>query len=224
MRHDKSSGIPVWVWILLGVGGFAFMSVGIVCAGMLWMGKKAGEVQEAVEKSEQAERKQDQKPQPTQRHVQQLAFGESVAFGPLTVQVKTARLAHYQGRSPAKSVISSSQPGIVSTIVITTTDGTKEHTAKGATGTASLTDDLGNTISAMRLKTDLGFTCDIDGQLKGGGVYTVRSDKPLSDTLVFDQPVPAASTLTLTLDATNYGGTGNLVVTLPESIWKPKKR
>lgn len=53
-RKPKSGGMPVWGWVLLGGGGLLFVGGGLVCAGMLWVGKKTGEaVQEQVQNIEQ---------------------------------------------------------------------------------------------------------------------------------------------------------------------------
>lgn len=59
-RKAKSGGMPVWGWVLLGVGGLLFVGGGLVCAGMLWVGKKTGEaITETVEKGQQ-ERAKDE--------------------------------------------------------------------------------------------------------------------------------------------------------------------
>jgi len=52
----------------------------------------------------------------------------------------------------------------------------------------------------------------------------VRSDKELTDTLVFAKPVEAATTLTLQVDATIYGGTGELLFVIPKEAWSKPSR
>jgi len=58
-RKAKSGGMPVWGWVLLGVGVLLFVGGGLVCAGMLWMGKKTGEALHAQTQQYEAEREQD---------------------------------------------------------------------------------------------------------------------------------------------------------------------
>lgn len=40
-RKAKSGGMPVWGWVLLGVGGFLFVGGIVVCGGLMWAGRKA---------------------------------------------------------------------------------------------------------------------------------------------------------------------------------------
>lgn len=195
----RASKTPVL--LIGGVVGGLVLVVGC-CGGILLLGKKRG--------SDDAN---------TARGV--VKWGESANFGPLRVSIKSVALAHYSGDSPSKVVHTSNSPGLVVVLLIETDDKTKEHSAKGAVDSAKLKDTLGNTIPSMGLKTEFGWTCEIHGQLKGHASYAVRSDKPLTDTLVFDKPVEAATTLTLHLDARDYGGTGELVFEIPEEKWKP---
>lgn len=54
MARKNSSGMPVWGWVLLGVGGFVLVGGGLACAGFLWLGKKTGEVvQQQADEAEQ---------------------------------------------------------------------------------------------------------------------------------------------------------------------------
>jgi hypothetical protein len=203
----SSSGMPVWGWLAIA-GLVVFGGMLLVCGGCVALVSRiTPSPADVIEASATPTR-----------------FGESAKFGPLSVQVKSARLSTYSGTSPAGHEVVSSSSGVLIALQTSTTDATKEHAAKGAISSATLKDQFGNSLSTMRLKTDFGFTCEINGQLKGGSSYTVRSDRPLGDLLVFDEPVPAASTLILTVDAANYGGKGELKFEIPESEWKPKKK
>lgn len=59
-RNNRSSGTPTWVWVLIGVGGFVIVGGVVVCAGLVWMGKKTGEaLQQSVEKSQKEQQKDE---------------------------------------------------------------------------------------------------------------------------------------------------------------------
>lgn len=112
---------------------------------------------------------------------------------------------------------------MVIVVSIETTDKTKKHFAKGAIGSADLEDDLGNVLNKKRMEDQFGWTIKIDGQLEAGATYSVRSDDPLGDTLVFEKPVEAASNLILRLEASNYGVGGEVVFEIPANVWKTGK-
>jgi len=203
MRDERrKAGTPVWVWLAVA-GGATFLVLAGCCGVGFWMIGKRGQTT-ADTKAES------------------LKWGESATVGPLRVGLKSASLTSYSGSSPSGVVHNSTTPGVVVVVQVTTDDKTKEHTAKGAIGSAKLADDHGNDLPVMRLKAETGFTCQIHGQLKAGSSYAVRSDDPLTDTLVFDRPVEAAGTLTLKLDARNYGGDGPLLFEIPRDVWKRK--
>lgn len=204
---------------LLGIASaffVVFAGILLACAGCtggcLFLGGKA---QKEIQRKEELERQN-----PSEAAT--IRWGDAAKIDTLRVRIKSVSLTTYSGSSPAGRVYTSSSPGLVAIVQTETTDGTKEYSAKGAVKTAQLKDSLGNSISGMRLKTEFGFSCPIHDQLEGGVSYVVRSDKPLTDTLVFDNPVPAATVLFLKLDAKDYGGRGDLTFEIPESEWKPK--
>jgi hypothetical protein len=84
---------------------------------------------------------------------------------------------------------------------------------------AILRDDVGNTYQGIRATNEIGLTNSIDDQIPAGMARPVRSDQPGWDVLVFERPVPGASTVTLSLDASQYGGVGRIEVQVPRETW-----
>ncbi len=76
-------------------------------------------------------------------------------------------------------------------------------------------DDVGNTYRALTARTEFGLPARIFGQIPPGRSVGVRPDEPQSDVLVFERPVPGASCIKLTLDASRYGGTGTVRLNIP---------
>lgn len=145
-------------------------------------------------------------------------WGDSAAVGSMRVKVVSARVEKYRAKNSLGTEFTSADEALVITIEISNTDTTKNGTASGSGGiinsSAKLKDNFGNDVPLQHLQ---GATHTI-GQLEG--TVEVRADKPVSDVLTFNQPVPAAKMLTLTLDAKKFGGKGDLVFEIPESAWK----
>ena len=198
----RSSAKPVWLIVCIVVVGLMLAC----CGGLFMLRHNALEVKA----------KPPDKAEPPREVVK---WGGAAMFGTLRVKLKSAGLAGYSGDSPSKVVQISNSPGLVVVVLIETDDRTKEHAVNGANASARLTDTLGNTIRGMKMVTEFGITCDIHGQLNSWNSYPVRSDTRVSDTLVFSLPVQAATTLTLHLDAKNYGGTGEVTFEIPKAVW-----
>ncbi|MBN9522484.1 hypothetical protein J0H58_28845 [bacterium] len=208
----SGGGVPVWAWVLGGVALLGMMG----CGGMILLFfAGAGAVKQAAQRvADEQKAAQGQK----------VKWGESRTFGPLRVSIRSASVRAYGGTSPAGVALESTVPGLVIDLLIETDDKTKEHGAKAATGVAILRDSLGNEISRMGLRTEFGLRAEIHGQLAEGRSFVVRSDKPLTDTLVFSKPVEAAGVLTLELPARNYGGDGRVLFEIPEEAWRSGKK
>ena len=73
---------------------------------------------------------------------------------------------------------------------------------------ATLTDDLGNPYKLVRFE----LFSEVAGQLKRATLY---DDKPISDLLVFQRPVPRAKALTLELPLARCGGDGLVKFRIP---------
>ena len=202
----RSSAKPVWLIVCIVVVGLM-----VACCGGFFMLTR-----NALEVIKEAKAKPPDKAEPPREVVK---WGEAAMFGTLRVKLASAGMAHYSADSPAKRVYSSASPGLVIVVLIETDDKTKEHAVNGADALSRLTDTLGNTIRGTGLVTEFGITCDTHGQLNSRSSYAVRSDKWVSDTLVFDKPVEAATTLTLHLNAKNYGGTGEVFFEIPKAVW-----
>lgn len=149
-------------------------------------------------------------------------WGKAATYGPLRVTVKSARMGGFTAYSPSGEPHHSSGASLLIQLQIENTDRTKNAVAGAATPRARLKDNFGNDIPRVWLKTDFGFKCRTGGQLDGR--VDVRADEPVTDLLTFDRPVPAATLLTLQLDAAVYGGTGDVVFEIPESAWNPDKK
>ncbi len=201
------SAKPVWRIVCIVVVGLMVAC----CGGFFMVTRTALEVIKEVAKAEPPD-----KAEPPREVVK---WGGAAMFGTLRVKLASAGLAIYSGDSPSKRVQISNSPGLVVVVLLETDDRTKEHAVKGAHASSRLTDTLGNTIPRMTMVTEFGITCEIHGQLNSWNSYAVRSDTPLSDTLVFALPVQAATTLTLHLNAKNYGGTGEVSFEIPKAVW-----
>jgi hypothetical protein len=102
-------------------------------------------------------------------------------------------------------------PHFVVVVAVLNTSETKLTSFKGwgpnaATpgGSASLTDELGNSYKPIRFEVPFRVV----GQLSGA--TTARPGEPVTDVLVFERPVGAARKVTLSLDASNAGGSGDI--------------
>ncbi|MDB5310133.1 MAG: hypothetical protein JWO38_4335 [Gemmataceae bacterium] len=149
-------------------------------------------------------------------------WGEANYAGEFGVRIISANLGGFECRSFGGQLHQSQDHFLVIRLGVHNIDGTKNHRAQGAHRTASLRDTLGNTYRIQELKTELGFHCETIGQIKDA--VEVRGDEPVGDLLPFDRPVPAATTLYLSLSARNYGGFGEMDFEIPESAWKPQQQ
>lgn len=93
--------------------------------------------------------------------------------------------------------------------------------AGAQSGVAKLTDDIGNDYKELLATNEFGLNNTIDGQIPDGHVRPVRSDADGQDVIVFSRPVPGASKVDLLLDATKYGGSGKIKVTIMKAAWLP---
>jgi hypothetical protein len=80
---------------------------------------------------------------------------------------------------------------------------------------ATAEDDVGNRYRPLSANNDGALARRIVGQIPPGHSSALRSDEAGTDKLVFDRPVPGASVMRVTLDASPYGGSGKIVVAIP---------
>jgi hypothetical protein len=150
-------------------------------------------------------------------------IGEEMRFGDLRVVV-TARMDDVWASSPGGRDIVSKKPLFTVRITFANDDAKRIINAGAQVDVATLTDDVGNSYGRITtLSDEFGHECDIINQVPPGKVRLVRSDERATDILVFDRPLAGASTLTLTLSASRYGGTGKIKVLIPKSAWAATK-
>lgn len=152
-----------------------------------------------------------------------VAVGEEVRFGDLGVTVYSARVVAW-GSMSSGGHPHVHPPDFVVVLTLTSHNPNRELSVQGQTGHCSLADDVGNTYGEMQAKSEGGFTNTINGQIQPGQPRRVRSGEPANDIVVFRKPVPGASAVTLTLDATRYGGQGKIRVRVPANVWQEQKR
>jgi hypothetical protein len=146
-------------------------------------------------------------------------FGEEMRFGDLGATVVFAGQAGFTSTTSAGRQLFH-DPEFVVTIQFKNYNPNRVVEAGAQVDAATLEDDVGNRYSRIKAKNEIGLENKIDEQISSGKVRPVRSDdKDARDLLVFERPVPGASTLTLTLDASKYGGSGKIKVKIPKSAW-----
>lgn len=146
--------------------------------------------------------------------------GESVTYGDLVVSVGSVAIDHGNGTSPGGRPHMSSSLMTVVVLKTVNKNAAKVGRVKGATRSAILRDELGNKYPQQNIIAESGFRCTTDGQLDGWGEYQIYPDKPVTDTLLFARPVPAATVLYLIVDADCYGASGTITFELPARLWK----
>lgn len=92
------------------------------------------------------------------------------------------------------------------------TTGKREYTSwnfqRAFGSNATLTDDLGNLYKLVRFE----MFSEVVGQIKRASLY---DDKPVSDLLIFQRPIPRAKVLILELPLTRCGGEGAVKFHIP---------
>jgi len=146
--------------------------------------------------------------------------GKEMRFGDLGVTVTGARVMSFRSIRPSGGELVHGSELCVG-ITFKNYDTTRIAHAQSQIGHCSLTDDVGNKYSLVTAKTDAGFRAAIQGQIPQDMEIDVRSEMTGQDLLVFSKPVEGASSVTLTLDASRYGGQGLIEVTFPKSMYKP---
>lgn len=146
-------------------------------------------------------------------------FGEEIRFGDLGVTVIYAGQAGFTSTTAGGRQLFH-DPEFVITIRFKNYNPNRVLDAGAQVDVATLEDDVGNKYDRVKAANEIGMENKIDGQISPDKVRPVRSDdKEARDLLVFNRPVPGASVLTLTLDASKYGGSGKVKVKIPKSAW-----
>jgi hypothetical protein len=138
-------------------------------------------------------------------------YREVMVFGDLGVAVTDARETGYTSTTASGRRLFHN-PAFVVTIKFKNYNRNRIIKAGAQVDVATLDDNVGNRYDRIEARSDLGLAAHIEGQIERGYVRPVRSDEEAGDVLVFDRPVEGASTLTLTLDASRYGGSGKVKV------------
>ena len=148
-------------------------------------------------------------------------IGEEARFGALGVTLANVSVGNVSGTSPSGRQLTSSDLLFIIRLQFKNYDPNAIAKVEGQSN-ATLQDEHGNKYKPMSITTEVGIPAKIDGQISSGHYVELRSDEMKSDVLVFERPVPGAASLTLTLDAKKYGGSGKLKITIPRSAWDKK--
>lgn len=147
-------------------------------------------------------------------------IGETATVGDVTVEIESVHRGGMSGFSGERLIISN---GDFLTVVLKFTNRNAKrvvgYSGWGGDADAYLSDDLGNTYLQMRLKDEFGFRAAISGQkVRGADVY---ADSPVSDTLVFVRPVPAAKHLIFRAPAAALDRPGRVWLKIPREKFTP---
>lgn len=142
------------------------------------------------------------------------ALGQEIRFGDLGVTVVRARVEKYVSLTSIGQPVLH-DPAVVVRIGIRNYNPNRIAEAGAQTGVATLTDNLGNRYERVSPRSDIGLPTSIPGQTPAGTVVRLRSDEAEEDVLLFDRPVPGASSLELRLDGSRYESSGSVKVIIP---------
>ncbi len=151
--------------------------------------------------------------------------GKEIRFGPLGVTVERIHLGVFSATTSTGRVLRSdpNDPDLVVNIKFKNHDPTKRIKVNAQAGKATLVDEHGNEYPTMSLQNELGLKIKTDGAIEADHYKEFASDESPTDVLVFKKPVPGANTLTLTLDATQYGGKGKVRYVVGRDVFGLKK-
>lgn len=144
------------------------------------------------------------------------ASEDSATAGPVEVRVVSAEVGKPKIHRGDGRYATPTEEYLIVELELTNTDPAKKLVHKGwggrsgAVAGVALVDNHGN---PYKPKAFSGGT--IEGQQSEASLYP---DEPLSDVLVFERPVPAASYLRLTLPASVFGQTGSLRFQIPKPM------
>lgn len=147
-----------------------------------------------------------------------IEMGESVTVGDVRVSVSSANVGSVGAWSPGGIQIYSQESLLSVNLKIANANPNKTVNVSSAFG-STIKDDHGNESKTVNIRTDVGFKCRTEGAIDGAA--TVYSDRPIGDCLIFSRPVPGATYVLLTVDASHYGGRGKLIFKIPRSAWAP---
>lgn len=197
-RRQKKNGKTL-LYALLGVGGVMLAVIGVSCIGLVSLASKG------VQKK------------PGDRTAE-YEIGQEMRFGDLGVTVVSAKIASFTSTTAAGRPMTHNAELVVRLELINHNPN-RVLDAGSQVEVCRLVDDVGNEYTAIRAVNEWGLENRIDGQIDRGRARPLRSDQNGSDVLVFSRPVPGASRLVLTLDATQYGGNGRVKVNIPKTAW-----
>jgi hypothetical protein len=154
-------------------------------------------------------------PAADQRPAREHVVGEEMRFGDLGVTVTQAKQDTF-GSVTSSGEILVHDGAFVITLGLKNYNPNRILEVGPQVEYAKLQDDVGNGYDPVRTRSNIGLPTDILGQIPRGKVLRLRADdKDEHDMLVFDRPVPGASTLRLTLETSPYGASGSVSVTVP---------
>ena len=157
-----------------------------------------------------------------------IRWGEAANADGVEVRVLAVEIAQWQCQSESRKVATSDVAGLTITLQISTRDTTKTYQTNALDHGATLADNFGQRLKPKGpiVSRGIGYM-KVIGQLdklENNERYTIRSDAPLTDKLVFDTPVEGAKVLYLKIARENYGGRGRDTFEIPDTAWKPKPR
>lgn len=151
-------------------------------------------------------------------------FGQEVRVGDLGLTMQIVNVGIQSGLDPNGTLAYSDQDHLFIKLVIKNYNPNKMARVSSQRD-PKLTDEHGNTYDQVKqMKNNRGRPIATDFAIGNGKIADVRSDREGTDAYVFTPPVPGANTLTLTLDATSYGGTGVIKLTVTRPEWDPKPK
>ncbi len=211
------SGFGLGSGVIMGI---LFVVVGVpilICAGCVAIGligtkRDSASPAASTEKAGDAKANGVQPPSKEASNDRDGEIGKETLFGSLGVTVDTVRFNTFAATTDLGRTFFSD--GRDSTVVVRISlrnhDPNKLAKASAQSGKATLTDEHGNVYSEVFLTNEIGLKITTDGSIPRGHYIEFSADKAHADALVYQKPVPGAKTLTLAIDAEQYGGKGKV--------------
>ncbi len=209
--------------------GILFVLVGLpilVCGGCLMIGVMATKKDSAKQNQKSDSPTTSATTSPPVSDDQTGEIGKEIRFGSLGMTVESIQLTSFSATSSLGRVFQSSKsdPDIVVRINLKNHDANKMVKATAQSGKAKMTDEHGNDYSEMHLMNEAGLPLRTDGSISAGHYIEFQSDEKVVDALVFKKPVPGANTITITLDAAQYGGKGKIRYVVNRDEFSPSAK
>jgi hypothetical protein len=149
-------------------------------------------------------------------------IGEWIKVGDAEVRVTGARETNVLGRTQIAKRQMNYPVSLVVSLEIRVADPDRTFDIHPQTRRATATDDKGNRYKPVAITDEFGGYVDVDGMIRVDRVLRLRSDAAGADKVVFERPPPGANEVTVSFDATAYGGTGRFAVAVTRDQWTYK--